>query len=329
VNRDLPLLGFGLPVSGAWATPSNMVHIAKLAENLGYETLWTFQRLLSPAPDIVDSRYVGQNNPSARSAVDPSYDSVLDPLAPLAYVAGHTDRIGLGTATICSLFTAPAVLAKSMSTVDILSNGRLTAGLGIGWMPHEYEAAGVPFSQRGARMDEYLRCLQALWTQDPVEFAGDFYTVPRSHLGISSVQRPHPPILLGGTAPEALRRAGRLAQGWLISSKADVEVIESSIALVRAGAIESDRNPDELRIVARRVVNLVDKPISGSRESFHGSRDQVCADLAALRASGVTEVFFDLNLSPRMASPTNDTGEAVAYAEHVLNEFAPASPARV
>ena len=329
MTDELPLLGFGLPVSGAWATPSNMVHIAKLAETLGYETLWTFQRLLSPAPDIVDSRYVGQNNPSARSAVDPAYDSVLDPIAPLAYVAGHTDRIGLGTATICAPFIAPAVLAKALATVDVLSNGRLTAGLGIGWMPHEYEAAGVPFSQRGARMDEYLRCLQALWPQDPVEFAGEFYSVPRSHLGISTVQRPHPPILVGGSAPDALRRAGRLAQGWLISSKANLDEIESSVAIVRAGAIEAGRNPDELRIVARGVVNLVDEALPDSRAQLHGNREQVCADLTALRASGVTEVFFDLNLSPRMASPTNDTGEAVAYAEHVLNEFAPASPARV
>jgi alkanesulfonate monooxygenase SsuD/methylene tetrahydromethanopterin reductase-like flavin-dependent oxidoreductase (luciferase family) len=181
--------------------------------------------------------------------------------------------------------------------LDVLSGGRLTVGLGIGWMPQEYVAAGVPFERRGARMDEYLRCLEALWTQDPVEFAGEFYTVPRSHQGPSPVRRPHPPVLLGGAAAPALRRAGRLAQGWISSGRQDLTRIGTRIETVREGAREAGRDPQAVRIVVR--------------------------DLAALRAQGVTEVFLDLNFSPRVGSPDVDADAAVAYAERVLVAFAP------
>jgi probable F420-dependent oxidoreductase len=284
VTGDLPLLGFGLPVSGAWATPDTIRRVARRAEELGYASLWTFQRVLYPVAETLS----------------PSHESVLDPVVPLALAAGHTDRIRLGTATICAPFTAPALLAKTLTSLDVLSGGRLTAGLGMGWMPQEYAAAGVPFERRGARMDEYLRCLEALWTQDPVEFAGDFYTVPRSHVGPPPVQRPHPPVLLGGAAALALRRAGRLAQGWIASSRQDLTDLGPSIEMVRAGAREAGRDPEAVQIVVRRPL--------------HGTREQVLDELVALRAQGVTEVFIDLNLSPRVD---------LENAERVLETFAP------
>jgi probable F420-dependent oxidoreductase len=312
VTGDLPLLGFGLPVSGSWATPDTMRRIARRAEELGYASLWTFQRVLHPAG----------------GELDPSYRAVHDPVLPLAYVAGHTDRIGLGTATICAPFTAPALLAKTLASLDVLCGARLTVGLGLGWMPEEYVAAGVPFEQRGARMDEYLRCLEALWTQDPAEFAGQFYTVPRSHLAPRPVQRPHPPVLLGGAAAPALRRAGRLAQGWIGSSRHDLTRIGASVETVRDGAREAGRDPDAVRILVRGVVDLVDDDPGEQRRPLRGTRDQVLDDLARLRAQGVTEVFLDLNFSPRVGSPDADVAAALAYAERVLVAFAPANGSR-
>ena len=284
MTDELPLLGFGLPVAGSWATPDTLRRVARRAEELGYASLWTFQRVLYPAT----------------GELAPSHRSVLDPVVALAQAAAHTDRIGLGTATVCAPFTAPALLAKAMTSLDVLSGGRLTVGLGSGWLPQEYVAAGVPFERRGARMEEYLRCLQALWTEDPVEFAGEFYTVPRSHVGPPPVQRPHPPILLGGTAPQALRRAGRLAQGWIAGSRHDLTRIGADIATVRDGAREAGRDPQALRILVRLIPR--------------GTREHVLDDLTALRAQGVTEVFLDLNLSPRAD---------LAYAERVLDAFAP------
>jgi probable F420-dependent oxidoreductase len=303
----VPVLGFGLPVSGSWATPETMSHVARRAEELGYASLWTFQRVLTP---------VGVE-------LGPAHRSVHDSIVALAYIAGHTDRIGLGTATLCAPFAAPAVLAKALTSLDVVSGGRLTIGLGSGWLPQEYAAAGVPFERRGARMDEYLRCLTALWTQDPAEFVGEFYTVPRSHLGPRPVQRPHPPLLVGGTATPALRRAGRLAQGWIAGSQHDLARIGASVETVRDGARAAGRDPEDLRIVVRGQVDLVDAALDGQRRPLHGTREQVLEDLDALGAQGVTEVFLDLNLSPRVVSPDVDADEALDYAERVLDTFAP------
>ena len=323
MSQQMPLLGFGLPVSGSWATPHNMVHVAQQAEALGYASLWTFQRLLYPADGGLDPAIDAALNPGTLAADDPSYQAVHDPLLPLAYVAAHTQRIGLGTATICAPFTPPVLLAKAMVTMDHLCQGRLTVGLGIGWLPHEYVAAGIGFERRGARMDEYLRCLKALWTQDPTEFAGDFYTVPRSHIGLRPVQSPHPPVLVGGAAPAALRRAGRLAQGWICSTKQDLSRIGQAIELVREGAREGGRDPDQVRILVRAVVELTDKDPGPRRKYFHGTGDQVNADLAKLGSQGVTEVFVDLNFSPRVGSPHVDEAAAMGEAERVLNALGP------
>ena len=325
VTDDLPLLGFGLPVSGSWATPATMIRIARRAEELGYASLWSFQRVLYPAEGGLDPAFDATHNPAARAADDASYRAVHDPLVPLAYVAGHTTTIRLGTATVCAPFTAPALLAKSMTSLDILSGGRLTVGLGIGWLPHEYAAAGIPFERRGARMDEYLRCLQALWMQDPVEFAGEFYTIPRSHTGLAPVQLPHPPVLLGGAAAAALRRAGRLAQGWISSSRQDLSTIGTSIETVRDGARQAGRDPEQVHVLVRGLVELLDEELDGPRRPLQGTRDQVLADLVDLRSQGVTEVFLDLNFSPRVGSPDVDAEEATAYADRVLDAFAPNS----
>lgn len=322
MDQDVPRLGFGLPVSGSWATPSTMLHVARRAEELGYASLWTFQRVLSPANDP-DPTLAASHNPAARPADDPSYRAVHDPVLPLAYVAGHTERIGLGTATVCAPFTPPALLAKSMTTLDHLSGGRLTVGVGIGWMPQEYAAAGVPFARRGARMDEYLRCLKALWTEDPVEFAGEFYTVPRSHTGPAPVQRPHPPVLVGGAAEPALRRAGRLAEGWIASTGQGLGTLAHSVAVVRGAAAEAGRDPDAVRVLTRAVVDLVDRDPGPGRRPFHGTREQVLDDLAGLRAHGVTEVLVDLNFSPRIGSPDVEPDAATAEAERVLDALAP------
>lgn len=308
---DLPLLGVGLPVAGPWATPATLRHVARRAEELGYASLWTFQRILFPEG----------------ADLEPAHRSVLDPVVALAHVAACTSRIGLGTATVCAPFTPPAVLAKALTSLDVVSEGRLTVGLGAGWLPEEHVAAGIPFERRGARFEEYLHCLHALWTQDPVEFAGEFWTVPRSHVGPRPVQHPHPPVLVGGTAGPMLRRAGRLAQGWIGSSRHDLTRIGADVATVRSGALEAGRDPDALRFVVRGVVDLAGTDPGPARRPLHGTRGQLLDDLAALAAQGVTEVFLDLNLSPRTGWPDADPDEALADAEQVLTTFAPSTAA--
>jgi len=130
-------------------------------------------------------------------------------------------------------------------------------------------------------------------------------------------------VLVGGAAPAALRRAGRLAQGWISSTRQDLRRIGESVALVREGALDGGRDPETIRILVRGLVELADSDPGPDRRPLHGTRDQVLDDLAALRGQGVTEVFFDLNFSPRVGSPDVDADEATSFAEMVLDAFAP------
>lgn len=302
------LLGFALPTSGSWAKPANCVRIAERAEALGYGSLWTLQRLLSPVGD------------SDGPALDPPYRSVLDPLAVLAFVAGRTTTIRLGVAVVNMPYYAPIVLAKQLTTLDHLSGGRLDAGLGIGWLPEELEAVGLSTARRGSRAEDYLRCLRAIWTEGIVDYRGEFYRVPRSRVDPKPVQQPHPPVLLGGGAEAALRRAGRMADGWISSSRADLTRIEGSMATVRRGAEEAGRDPGALRMVCRGVV----KVRTGERAPLVGSLDDIRADLAELSAKGVTETFVDLNFDPEIGTPDAAAAESMHRAEEILEALAPA-----
>lgn len=140
-------IGFGAPVAGAWATPEFLAAFSERAEEAGYASLWTFTRPLVPEG----------------SAMEPVYHSVLDPLVALGFVAARTSRIRLGVATISLPFVNPAYLAKQATTVDVLSGGRFDLGLGIGWMPEEFELMGASTARRGPRTEEYLAVLRTLW----------------------------------------------------------------------------------------------------------------------------------------------------------------------
>src|SRR4051794_36913793 len=302
-------LGFGLPVSSAWATPANVARFATRAEQLGYHSLWTFQRLLVPA------------DPSPRAAA-PVYRSVLDPVVALGFAAAVTSRVRLGVAIWNLPFAAPVVIAKQLATLDVLSDGRLDAGFGTGWAAEEFAAAGVPFERRGARADEFLRAIEAIWTQDVVSFEGGFYQIPPSRIEPKPVQRPRPPILLGGTAEPALRRAGRAADGWISSSRADLSAIGGSIALVRQAAAEAGRDPERVRVVVRGVV----KAGAGGnpdRRPLTGSLDEIRADLGMLAGHGVTEVFADLNFDPAIGNVDADPSASASRAEEILEALAP------
>ncbi len=300
-------IGFAVPISGSWATAANIDELTTLAEDLGYSSLWTFQRLLSPLVE------------NDRPMLAPQYRAVHDPLALLGYLAARTSRVRLGVAIVNLPYYAPVVLAKMLATLDHLSGGRIDAGFGIGWSPHEFDAVGAPMEQRGKRAEEYLRCLEAIWTDDIVEFTGEFYRVPRSRIDPKPLQQPLPPILLGGGAPAALRRIGRLASGWISSSQADLGRIDEPIALVRAAAVEAGRDPEALRFVCRGVV----KVRSGERGPLTGSLDEIKGDLAELADKGVTETFVDLNFDPEIGSPDADPVRSMDRAREVLTALAP------
>jgi probable F420-dependent oxidoreductase len=298
-------IGFALPVSGSWATPDTIAHVAGRAEELGYHSLWTFQRLLSP----VDGSW-GE-----------MYRSVHDPLVTLGYAAAVTRRARLGVAVVNLPFVSPVLLAKQSTTVDILSGGRLDLGLGLGWADEEFVASGVSKRHQGRRADEFIAVLKALWTDEVAAHEGEFYRVPAARMEPKPVQRPHPPILLGGTVPAALRRAGRLTDGWVSSSRADLDRIGESIEIVRAAAVEAGRDPAALRFVCRGVVRV--GATETPRRRLTGTIEQIASDLEPVAAQGVTELFVDLNFDPRVGSPDADADESRRRADEVLEALAP------
>ena len=304
-------IGFGAPVSGAWATPENLAGFAARAEQAGYASLWSFQRLLVPEG----------------SSMEPVYHSVLDPMAALAYAAASTSRIRLGVAVINLPFVSPAYLAKQAATVDILSGGRLDLGLGIGWMPEEFAATGASMARRGARAAEYVAVLRELWADGRSEFGGEFYDIPRSSVAPKPVQPGGPPILLGGLARPALERAGRRADGWVTSSRTDLSRIAEGVGVIRAAAAEAGRDPDALRIVCRGVVRAGAEATApgGGRLLLSGRPDQIREDTRWLAGQGVTEIFYDLNWDPQVGSPDADPASAAARAGEILDALAPVS----
>jgi probable F420-dependent oxidoreductase len=305
-------LGFAVPTAGSWATPDRMVELARSAEELGYASLWTFQRLLFPADEAE----------TANPRWQPVYRSVHDPLVTLSFLAAHTTRIRLGVAVLNMPWYSPILLAKQATTLDHVSNGRLDLGLGLGWSQLEYDAAGAPFDRRGERADDFLACLTAIWTEDPVDQESEFHPVRRAHVHPRPVQQPHPPVLLGGAAPPALRRAGRLSQGWISSSGTDLSTIGSSITIVREAATAAGRDADALRFVCRGVVR-VRRAGQEPRRPLSGSLDEIRGDLDVIADQGVTELFVDLNFDREIGTPDADPDVSVQRAHEVLGALAP------
>jgi probable F420-dependent oxidoreductase len=299
-------IGFGAPVSGSWATPDNLAFVARRADELGYHSLWTFQRLLAP-PD---------------AAWGEVYRAVHDPLLPLAYAAALTSRIRLGVAVVNLPFVAPVTLAKQLTTLDILSGGRVDAGIGNGWADQEFVATGATKRHQGARAEEFITVLTRAMSEDVVAYDGDFYRVPPMRMDPKPVQRPRPPILLGAGAESALERAGRLCDGWVSSSRADPYRLGESVAVVRQAAERAGRDPDRLRFVCRGAVRI--RPAGGGqRAPLTGTPDQIWSDFETIAAQGITELFVDLNFDPEVGSPDADPRRARGRAVEALNSFAP------
>ncbi|MEU9834081.1 TIGR03619 family F420-dependent LLM class oxidoreductase [Streptosporangium sp. NPDC048047] len=297
-------IGFAVPVSGSWATPGNMTRVARRAEELGYHEVWTFQRLLYP-----------RGHP-----MGPVYRSVHDPVVTLAYLAGVTSRIRLGAAVLNMPFASPALMAKQLATLQAVSGGRLDVGLGLGWLREEFVASGVPFELRGRRGEEFLYLLRRLWAEDVVEHRGEFYELPPVHQDPKPLTPP--PILLGGGAEPALRRAGRLADGWISASREDLDDIDQKIYIVKEAARENGRDPEALRFVTRCVTRV--RPSGeAERTPMTGSFEEIRRDVARLEAKGVTDVFHDLNFDPEIGSPDADPVESMRRAEAALEALAP------
>jgi probable F420-dependent oxidoreductase len=187
--------------SGPYTTRESLRLLAGAAEDATVESVW-----VSEHPVVADPR----QEPSPMAPDDP----ILDPVASLAFLAGITTSVRLGTGVIVLPLHNPLILAKELATVDVLSGGRLIFGIGVGYLRPEFDAIGVPFAGRGARSEEYLAAIEAIWTQRQSSYRGRVVAFGGIAASPRPLQRPRPPVVIGGYAPAALRRAVGQADGW-------------------------------------------------------------------------------------------------------------------
>jgi len=278
--------GFGLPNIGKVGTAEAISKVAQHAEALGYDSLWTIERLLWPV------------RPQTPYPVTPDgslpegYKYCLDPLDTLTFAAAQTQKITLGTSVLDIPYYNPVLLARRLTTLDQLSGGRLRVGLGLGWSQDEMDAAGADMKQRGARADEFLQVLKAIWTQDPVEFRGKFFRLPKSYISLKPVQKPHPPIYMAAFAPPALKRLATMADGW---NPVGIPIagMAQMFAAIQEMARQAGRDPSRLSMVVRANLHITEKPQPDGRAVFQGTVQQIKEDLAECSRIGVHEIIFD------------------------------------
>jgi len=216
---------------GTCADPEAAVRVARHAEAAGFESVWTGEHVVLP-------------DPAPRGFSMPATLPLLDTIAALTLVATHTSTIKVASGIIVLPLRNPVILAKELASVDVISNGRLIAGFGAGYVSAEFAAAGVPMAGRGARMEDYIRALRALWSMDRPAYQGRFASFSGIDTQPRPRQRPAPPIVIGGEAPAALRRALTMAEGWY-GFYLDVEETGRLVRVLRQLAGEYER-PAEL-----------------------------------------------------------------------------------
>jgi probable F420-dependent oxidoreductase len=281
-------VGFALPHQGPVATRENMRLVATEAELMGYDSLWTNERLLVPVN--AKTPYPG----NAEGVLDEEYKNHLDHLTSMTYVSAITERVRLGVSVINLPWYNPVLLAKRLAAMDVLSNGRITVGVGLSWSEDECDAANVPYRERGRIGEEAIECLLAVWGPDPVEYHGRYFNLEPAYIGPKPVQRPHPPIIVGAFVPKALDRAGRLADGFT-GCCAPVDALITMMREVKRAAAERGRDPDRLMTVMRCLVNRTEERLDdATRAVTHGTWEQIAADVRKMADAGVDEIFFDV-----------------------------------
>ena len=295
-------VGITLPQLGEQATKENVINLSKISEKEGFDSLWVLERLVWPLKPLTP--YPGTPDGSLPT----QFQNVLDPLELLTFVAANTEKIRLGTAVIDIFYHNPVILAREFATLDVLSEGRITCGFGIGSLKDEYQVANIPFKHRSKRADEFLQILKRIWTDEVIEFKGEFYDIPASKIGPKPVQKPHPPIYLGGFTLNTFKRiVNQDAEGWVITARGSIQEIEDGMEMLRDEAIKAGKNPNKFKVIVIVSPHIVSYSNNNNKNQsrdkddteshFSGSIEKVGRDLQILKEIGVEHVVFSYHFS--------------------------------
>ena len=294
-------IGFNLPISGPMADPAAMLRVAREGEALGFDYLTLTDHVA--LPDLASPGYPYSESGEFYGA-DPGHR--LEQLIATSWVAAKTERIRLVLAVLVVPHRPGVVAAKMLTSIDVLSGGRLVVGVGSGWLKAEFDAVvTTPFAERGAVTDEYLDAFRAIWTEDRPHFAGRYTTIEGLLCEPKPVQKPHPPIWVGGESGPSMRRAARLGDAWYpIGSNRNhlldtLPRLEAGIARLRRMVVDAGRDPGKMGVVYRvkRHGQPMPPASDGNRRLFSGSIAAVLDDVQALRALGVTGLDFDFEMT--------------------------------
>ena len=275
---------FGVTVPNNWGIENarEALSFGPLAEELGYDSVWVMDHLF--------------NNGYIRERLDdkPYYH----PLATLSYLAATTERVLLGTSVLVLPYHNPVELAKYTATLDQMSDGRVTLGVGVGAMTEEFAALGIPMSERGPLTNECIRVMKELWTNQAPSYHSSRWNFDDLRFSPKPVQQPHIPLWIGGASPGALRRAARLGDGWHPSGLTPEEYAVRR-QQVRELAERAGRDPDSLTMSARVEVEATGGPSSdraANRARISGNDlEQAAITIAAYRDAGVEHLVLALN----------------------------------
>ena len=278
------------------ATPERLGIIAKKGEEFGFDALLTGDHILVP-------RNISSLYPYTEGGEFPGSDSgeSMEQITLLSYIAGQTNKIRLVTSVLIVPHRNPLVAAKSLATLDVLSGGRLVVGVGVGWMREEFQALGLPpFEERGAVTDEYIRAFKELWTEDDPQFEGKYISFDNISFLPKPVQKPHPPIWVGGESRPALRRTAELADGWYpLGSNPTFpmgtpEQLNAGLERLAQYAERFGRDPKTIETIYRtHQFELTKTPAGPGRLPFVGDADQIAEDIRSYQDMGVTTMVWD------------------------------------
>lgn len=288
--------GFYLPTRGQTTTPEDLATLVQRGEALGFHSVMIADHIVFPV--AISSPY-----PYTVSGAFPGHGDAMEQLTLMTFVAAKTTRLRLVTSVMILPYRNPVLTAKILATIDVLSHGRVTVGAGVGWLAEEFRALGAAdFARRGAVSNEYIQIFKTLWTQDPATFHGEFYHFDALHCLPHPVQKPHPPIWIGGHSPAALRRAARYGDGWHpVGANPAIPLrpheLEVELGKLKRLTEAAGRDPEALTISFKAPLydtSLATERQAGlARRPFSGTTGQIADDIRTYGGLGVRELIFD------------------------------------
>lgn len=285
---DMSSFGLDVGIYGPLATPEIILSLARQAEETGFELVWVADHVAFPVSYKSEYPYSAKGDFPTRLA-----DPLMEPVATMGVLVGATKRVKIGAAVLIMPYRNPLLLARMMVTLDQMSGGRIVLGAGTGWLEEEFEVLGAhDFKKRGKVTDEYIEIFKAIAAGGEVGYAGETYRFAPVISAPAAVQRPHPPVLIGGLSMPALRRVAKHGSGWLAVTASPGQ-LEESLATLRRLCAENGRRYDDLQLTYKMFLSIGDPKRSrfDAREPGTGSVAEIIDDVKRIRDLGFTRVI--------------------------------------